>query len=439
MEAQLTQTDAVVIGGGLAGLSTACYLSRAGVAVALFEKASDLGGRASTQIYNGYYFNRGAHALYCGGAAEQVLQELGITYSSGRPRKVFLLRQGRLHLLPRSVSTLLYTSAFGWRDKLELARLLSTVPRLKAQEFAHLSCQQWLESAIRWPQARRFVAMFSRTGVYSSALDLVSAEVLIQRLQQAVSHPTLYINGGWKTLVEGLRSSVEQAGGRIVSSARVESVEHSNGRVQGVRLQDGRFVQASAVVIATNPQDAVRLVDGGAYEPLRQIVDALVPARIACLDVALSRLPDPAYPVVQDMEHPRFLTAQSLYSHIAPEGGALIHTFKQLDPRHLSDPREDERDLEDLLDTVQPGWREVLVKRVYLPRIEAAGMLPTASGGGYAGRPGLQVAGLANLYLAGDWIGSGFLADASMGSARQVAQLLLQQDSPLRMEKVATR
>jgi phytoene dehydrogenase-like protein len=439
MKAQLTQTDVVVIGGGLAGLSVACYLARAGVAVTLFEKASELGGRASTQVYDGYYFNRGAHALYCGGAAELVLQELGITYSSGQPRKVFLLKQGRLHLLPKSISTLLRSSAFGWKDKLELARVLSTVSRLNAPEFSHLSCQQWLESTIRRPLVRQFMATFACTGVYSSALDLVSAEVLINRTQLAASHPILYINGGWKTLVEGLRSAVERAGGRIVSSARVEAVEHSNGRVRGVRLQDGRFMQASAVIIATNPQDAVRLVDGGAYEPLRQIVDALIPARIACLDVALSHLPDPTHPVVQDMEHPRFLTAQSLYSRIAPEGGALIHTFKQLDPRHPSDPREDERDLEDLLDTAQPGWREVLVKRIYLPRIEAAGMLPTASGGGYAGRPGPQVAGLANLYQAGDWIGSGFLADASMGSARQVAQLLLQQDSPLRTEKVAMR
>jgi hypothetical protein len=81
-----------------------------------------------------------------------------------------------------------------------------------------------------------------------------------------------------------------------------------------------------------------------------------------------------------------------------------------------------------LLDVAQPGWREVLVKRQYLPRIEAVGALPTATGGGFAGRPGPQVAGLANLYLAGDWIGpEGFLADASTASARQVAQLVLAQ------------
>jgi hypothetical protein len=71
----------------------------------------------------------------------------------------------------------------------------------------------------------------------------------------------------------------------------------------------------------------------------------------------------------------------------------------------------------------------VLVKRVFLPRIEAIGMLPTARTGGYAGRPGPMVPGIAHLYLAGDWIGEGFLSDPSMESARQVAQLVLQNGS----------
>jgi phytoene dehydrogenase-like protein len=429
METNFAQADVIIVGGGLAGLSAACYLRRAGARVTLFEKAANLGGRATTQNYDGYLFNRGVHAIYTGGATSEVLQDLGITYNYGIPKDLFLLHQGQIYPFPVGISPLLKSHLFKLGDKIEFVRIFSTLPRLQAKDLAHISVQEWLERTVRRPLVRQFIAAAARVAVYSAALDLVSAEVFVSRLQISLKHPVHYVEGGWQTLVEKLRQAARQVGVNIVCGCRVVSVEHQHGQIQGVRLHDGRVLAAANVILATTPAEALKLVDGGTYAPLCEIVDPFIPARVACLDVALRRLPEPRYPAVQDLDRPLFMTTQSCYTRIAPENGALVSTFKQLDPMHASDPQQDEHELENLLDTVQPGWRDLLVKRIFLPRIEAISMLPIASSGGYAGRPGPQVPGIAHLYLAGDWIGAGFLADASMRSARQAAQLILQNGS----------
>jgi phytoene dehydrogenase-like protein len=425
MEPNIVQTDVVVVGGGMAGLTAACYLARAGADVTLFERAPNLGGRAASRDFEGFRFNRGIHALYTGGATSQVLQELGITYGHGSPEEICMLQGGELYPFPTTPSQLVHRGWLDAGDKLALARLFADLVTLKPHTVARVSVEEWLERKIRRPRLCLLMAAQARTFVYTTALDLVSAELFVDKLRRVFRHPVHYIDGGWQTLVEALRDTAQRAGARIASSTGVQAVEYHDGRVKGVRLRDGSLVGASTVIIATRPKDASRLVEGEAHPVLSRIVGGLVPARLACLDVALSRLPSPRYPVVQDLDSPRFMTAQSLYSRVAPEGGVLIYTFKQLDPANPGDQRENERDLEGLLDAAQPGWRDVLVRRQYLPRIEAVGALPTA-GGGFAGRPGTEVPGIANLYLAGDWIGpEGFLADASTASARQVARLVL--------------
>jgi phytoene dehydrogenase-like protein len=438
VEARSPQTDVVVVGGGMAGLTAACYLAREQMEVTVFEKASYLGGRAATQDFDGFRFNRGGHALYTGGAASRILEELSVSYEYGIPKRTFVMQGGKPSPFPADLLGFLRADLLNAVDKLALVRLLVALGVAKPQALANTSVQGWLDQKVRRPQLRRLMTGLARTFVYSTALDLVSAELFVEKLQRALRHPVHYVDGGWGTLVDGLRVAAERAGTRIVSNTYVDSVELDDGHARGVRLRDGSLVQASAVVVATSPRDAAKLVDGGEHPVMCQIVEGLIPARIACLDVALERLPVPDRPVVQDLDGPRFISAQSVYSRLAPEGAALIISFKQLDPRYPGDPREDDPDLEDLLDAAQPGWRGALVRRQYLPRIEAVGTLPTAREGGFAGRPGPRVPGLDNLYLAGDWVGSkGFLVDASMASAHRAAELVLEDGWPSRV-KVAT-
>src|SRR6185312_11713018 len=101
-------TTVSIIGGGLAGLTAATYLARAGRRVTVFERAASLGGRARSHDYSGFRFNQGPHALYAGGAGVRVLRELGIPFSGGKPALAGLgVRGTDLAPLPTGLNTFL--------------------------------------------------------------------------------------------------------------------------------------------------------------------------------------------------------------------------------------------------------------------------------------------------------------------------------------------
>ncbi len=439
MQTLSAATDAVVIGGGLAGLTAATLLGRAGLQVSLLERANALGGRAATHERQGFSFNLGPHAIYSGGATSRTLKELGVSFIHHSPAAPLILRDGRVHALSSLINPLALARGelLNLSEILELTRFLIGIARLEAATVAHQSVQGFINGRVRHSRVRQFVCAFAKTFVYSDALDLASAEVLVDKLKRQFSHPVQYVDGGWGVLVDGLRNAAERAGVTIVTGSGVERLIVRDGHIEGVRLRDGRPVNTRSVVVATTPKEAGRLLEGKAGSSLSAVIAALTPVHVACLDVSLLRLPNPRSSVVQDLEQPRFVSPQSHFARVAPEGMGFLTSFKQLDPRITTDPHEDERELEGLLDAAQPGWRDLVIERVFLPRIEAVGALPTASSGGFAGRPSVDAAGVTGLYLVGDWVGGeGFLADASFASARVAALQMIERHGRLQLLEV---
>lgn len=423
---QTATTDVVVVGGGLAGLAAATYLARAGRSVTLFEKSRSLGGRAATHTKGDFRFNVGPHALYRGGCGITVLKDLGVTFSGGVPSASggYAVDNGVKHALPGGFLSLVTTGLLRLPGKFETARLLGTLSKIDASGLQRMTARQWLDTTIRQPDVRRLVQALFRVSTYTNAPERQSAGNAVEQLQTALGKNVLYLDGGWQTLVEGLRAAAESAGVRIVTGSRVEAID-GDATVRGVRLSDGTLCQAAAVVIAASPADAATLVPGAGGEIMREWANTSTPIQAACLDVALSRLPQPRATFALGIDQPLYLSVHSAVAKLAPAGGATIHVAKYLDPDVPSDAKSDERQLEGLLDLVQPGWRELVVDRRFLPSMTVYHAMVTAAQGGTAGRPGPAVPGIANLYVVGDWVGpEGLLADASLSSAKQAARLI---------------
>src|SRR5262249_40306710 len=151
-----------------------------------------------------------------------------------------------------------------------------------------------------------------------------------------------------------------------------------------------------------------------------------IPVKAACLDVGLTRLPRPHARFALGIDRPLYFSVHSAVAKLGPEGGAVIHVAQYLPAGLAADPKTDEQELAGVLDIMQPGWREVVAERRFLPQMIVSHLLVTAAGGGTAGRPGPAVPGMPNVYVAGDWVGpEGLLADASLASAKRAAELVV--------------
>src|SRR6266567_5299427 len=342
-----TQPPVIIVGSGLSGLSAAAYLALAGHAVTLFEKARTPGGRARTRQRNGFFFNQGAHAFRLHGPGERVLSELGVSSSGSPPQSsgAFALADGKVHPLPTEAASLLEIPFLTDAAKEELIRVFGRVKHLNTEELQERSLQEWLEQQVQHPQVCQVLLTRARISTYTHAPDLLSAGLALSLLTSQV----LYLDGGWQTLVDGLRQKAQEAGARLITQARVETIEVA-GEGYRVLLADGSHYEASAVLLATDPETASALIADGTHEALRRFAAQSIPACVACLDIALRRLPRAGNLVTLCMDRPLYYAVHSASAHLAPEGSALVHLMKYLRPGEAAELEANRQDLEALMD-----------------------------------------------------------------------------------------
>lgn len=448
--------NVVIVGGGLAGLAASIYLARGGRNVTIFEKRRYLGGRAITHLRHGYRFNLGAHALFRAGAAAAVYRELGVPMRGGRPpgSGIALTDRGRFRL-PGTFFSLLATGMLSPGAKAELAKILWSLRSLDPARIEPLTVAQWLDQRVSSPVVRDLLAATIRLATYADQPERQSAAAALAHLRIAM-RGAVYVDEGWQKLVDSLHSHAVAAGVNFVSSSRVVAVDHDGESVRGIELGGLEEEQFNDTLSIALPEVSPQTVRGTrlkadtvllAVDPLtsRELLGSTAPAAwsrlepvtVTCLDVALSSLPDRKNTFALGIDRPHYFSVHSAHAQLTPRGGALIHVAKYRKgraaindeeiesevPRHRnSEVASDERELESLLDDLQPGWRERIVHRRFLPSMTASNALVTPG----MRRPGVSTS-IRGLHLAGDWVGEeGLLSDAALASARLAAQTILQ-------------
>jgi phytoene dehydrogenase-like protein len=414
--------DVVVVGGGLAGLCAASFAASAGARVALYEASPDLGGRARTRVKEGFCFNFGPHAFYRGGAFDVALRDLGVEPRGKRPNLAvgYFVRHRTLHMAPFSASGLEQTTLYPAAAKPDIgaafARLAKSAPKVSRGATARKAIEEFSASS----HVRELITAMLRLTSYVHDPDAADGATLFAQLHQAFSKNVVYVDDGWNQLVSALAARADANGCLIGVGQRVTAIRR--GQTWRVETSDGNSVSAPAAVIALPPRDVLELLPHA--DELRDAADRSVAVYAACLDLGLSRLPEPRHNFALGIDEPLYLSVHSSAARLAPEGGALVHILRYLEPDQPLDKTSLLAEVEGFADLVQPGWRSYVRGRQFFWKMPVMCSEPLARFGGLAGRPTVEVPGFSGLYIAGDWVGShSLLSDAAAASGRLAGEL----------------
>jgi protoporphyrinogen/coproporphyrinogen III oxidase len=349
----------VIVGGGMAGLSTAFEFTKRNIDFLLLEAGPRAGGVVLSEEVDGYTIDGGPDALLVQKREGIALcEEVGLgdrLISTKLPRLAFIQRDGRLHPLPAS-SVLGVPTEFGPFIRTGLFSAAAKL-RMGAEIFVPAKRDERDESIGSFMRRRfgaeavDYLAEPLLAGIHAGDVDRLSVRSLFPRfveaertrgsLLRAFRHQPARpasSGGAFRSLPGGLSELVGAVVGRLPrTSVRLNTpvarlvIEPGNFVVE---TASGEALAANAVVLATPAYVTSRIV--GAADPELGRLCAEIPyASTATVALAFPRaavqhpLQGSGF-VVPRVEKSGILAAtwlSSKWEHRAPQGRALLRAF----------------------------------------------------------------------------------------------------------------
>ncbi|OXM56114.1 oxidoreductase [Amycolatopsis thailandensis] len=250
----------VVIGGGICGLAAAHRLTRHGLQVTVLEGGDRLGGLGSFFSHGGQAVERFYHCLMpTDDELLGLMDEVGLKDAvRWRKTTMGMIVEGRRHRFNSPLDLLRFTPLrFHERVRFGVVSLL--LRRLgSGRDLDTLRTEDWLRGLYGdriWEEL--FAPMFGSK--FGASFGDVPALYLWQRLGRERNVATRgYPKGGYRAIIDALRTSIEEAGGTIRLSTPVRRIG-STADGCSLTVGDGE-VLAAEKVLSTVPLPQLRLL-----------------------------------------------------------------------------------------------------------------------------------------------------------------------------------
>lgn len=317
---QTTEYDVVIVGGGHNGLASACYLAGEGKKVIVVEALEHLGGMCASGALIPEAPEHTIHPcsldLMSLRVHPMMPQELQLDRHGFRQEEV---NPGYVYCHPDG-STLVFgrtpeataeeirrysaadAEAFLQLMKVVYAFVDMAIPQMRVDparfnfgaKFKSLSVllknrhlKPEIMSLIGSPAYVSIMEKFEHPVTQSALCSLLGAAGPITAEATGVYFALLgFLHkfgigraiGGMQSVANALESRLKELGGEVLVSTRVEEIISKNKVVKGVRLADGRVLNAKAVISAIHPKPAMEMVSEGELDRATLTKIALAPA-----------------------------------------------------------------------------------------------------------------------------------------------------------------
>ena len=313
------KSDAVIIGGGMAGLTTGALLAKQGKRVVVLEKGNQPGGRAYTYEDKGFTLNYGPHAMYTpeSGILAEVMRRLGRPVPKCEyvdPMHAYWADGDRLAVMGAKPHQVLTTKLFSLGERLQVVKLMLALKSAKPDTLAPgLTWGDWAESTTGDPAVRRFAMALGTINTYTRPSAALDAAWLLAHLQRTLfaRDSVGYMHGGWRSMYDVFIDELRANDGTLITGARIDRLEIADGRVVAAITPDARY-EAAAFVCTLPPQDAPAIApDASPLLAEMQQWAGLEDVRALCMDLGFGRKVRDDLALVFDIERDLYYSVHS--------------------------------------------------------------------------------------------------------------------------------
>ena len=424
----------IVVGGGLAGLSSAVALASAGWRVRLFEQRPFLGGRATSYVLpSGEHVDNCQHVTFgCCTNLDDFCNRVGSQDKIRFFDKLVLQDpQGRRGVMQAGIlpAPLHLTGSFltfaplRIKDKLGIARAMWSILRCRGQldVAPQTSMLDWLR---QMKQSSPAIERFWKpvlVSALSEELDRIDVHYGAMVFWKSVlSNKTGYKMGvpavALGELYDGCRAEIEKRGGEVIFRSPLRAIHLDAGKLAGLTFEGGRVEIADAYLLALPHQIVAELLapEAIAADPALANVKNIHDASITGVHLWFDRrVMDEPYLTLLET------TTQWLFNKTALYGGAngsgpaaAAGQYLQLVISASDDLLQKSR--QEIVETCLAEVRHAL------PRARDASVTKSTvikeATATFSPRPGVdllrppQKSRIDRLYLAGDWTATGWPA-----------------------------